>query len=179
MNHVGTKRSVARGLFHIKAIARFEPLTVFVDQTDKCDWRIEECGSQTCNSIKPLVRVGIQDPQCTKRRQAPFFVRWNSPPDPPTCCSQNPRAYLGSCVGTGKGLDQPVGNARSDPRSRSSSPAIMTTGSRCSPLFSCRRIARHVSMPSMRGGSCSSIASDGRSFAMSSFTSSMSENNVA
>ena len=31
---------------------------------------------------------------------------------PLTCCSQRPRAYLGSCVSGGKGLDQPVRDAR-------------------------------------------------------------------
>jgi hypothetical protein len=44
---VGTKCGVARCLFHIKAVARFEPLTVFVDQTDKGNWCIEACGGET------------------------------------------------------------------------------------------------------------------------------------
>ena len=43
--------------------------------------------------------------------QAPFFVLRNNFPHPLTCCSQHPRAYLGSCVGAGKGLDQPVRDA--------------------------------------------------------------------
>jgi hypothetical protein len=33
--------------------------------------------------------------------QAPFFVLRNDSPHPLTCCSQHPRAYLGSCVGAG------------------------------------------------------------------------------
>ena len=65
------------------------------------------------------------------------------------------------------------------PRAWSSSEATMSTGSECSGSLSCWRIARHVSMPSIRGGSCSSIASDGRSFAMSFRASSGSEQNLA
>ena len=44
--------------------------------------------------------------------QSSFFVFRITLPHPLTCCSQHPRAYLGSCVGAGKRLDQPVRDVR-------------------------------------------------------------------
>jgi len=62
--------------------------------------------------IKSVLRLGVEDSQSAKRGQAPFFIPGDRPSDPLTRCSQRPRAYLGSCVGVGKGLDQPVCDAR-------------------------------------------------------------------
>ena len=114
-----------------------------------------------------------------RRSEARFFALGKGSPHPFKCCPQYPCAYLGSCVRAGKRLNQPVGDARRDARAWSSSEATMSTGSECSGSLSSWRIARHVSMPSIRGGSCSSIASDGRSSAMNFRASSGSEHNLA
>jgi hypothetical protein len=69
-------------------------------------------GVETCNSIKSVVPPGIEDLHRARRHQVPLFVRRNLPSHALTCCPQHPRAYLGSCIGTGEGLDQPVRDAR-------------------------------------------------------------------
>jgi hypothetical protein len=62
INHVSTKCGITRCLFRIKTVARFEPLTVVVDQADKCDGHIEERGRETCDPIKSLFGLGARIP---------------------------------------------------------------------------------------------------------------------
>ena len=68
-------------------------------------------GVEICDPIKSVTRLGLEDLHRARRRQAPFCVRESTRSDQLTCCPQRPRAYLGSCIGTGKRLDQPVRDA--------------------------------------------------------------------
>ena len=68
MHYMGAQCGVARCFLHVEAMARLEPLTVFVDQTDKCNWYIEERGGEACDSIEPVLWLGIEDSQRAKRR---------------------------------------------------------------------------------------------------------------
>src|ERR1700730_15012320 len=108
IDDVGTKCGVARSLFRIEAVARFEPLSVLVDQTDKCDWHIKERSGQARDSIKPVLWLGFEDPHLAKLFRPPLPVFRYVRPLPAAFRSQLPRVYLGAPIASLEGFDQPV-----------------------------------------------------------------------
>ena len=121
-------------------------------------------------ALAPEMLVGNGTPALTALRDATrsipiVFVVVNDP--------------VGQGFIVGKGLDQPVRDVR-----RGADIQIFLCGDHNHGQLMLAIVllladARHISIPLIRGGSCSNMASDGRSFAMSARASSMSEKNLA
>ena len=113
-----------------------------------------------------------------RRSEARFFARGRALLIPSNAVRNTHARTLVRAYAPVNGLISQSVTPAETPRAWSSSEATMSTGSECSGSLSSWRIARHVSMPSIRGGSCSSIASDGRSSAMNFRALSGSEHNL-
>ena len=71
---MGTEGLVAIGLGHVRALARFEPLTILVDQTHQGDGNVEQGGRDTGETIEALLRLGVEEAALVERAEAPVFV---------------------------------------------------------------------------------------------------------
>ena len=71
---MGTERCVTRILSTGGSLARFKPLSPFVDERDGRHWHIEKRGNNSGDPIKPFFRFSIEEIKRAKRSKPRWLV---------------------------------------------------------------------------------------------------------